>query len=95
MNPAQKRAFSDLCTLKMGWDRVVLDSEAELFADFVCHRARLDGLRKLMRRALRAKDDALVLSLNTAINTTVDKAQRLADRLGLARMEAAAMEHAR
>lgn len=93
MNPAQKRAFFDLVALEMGWKGVVLDSQVELFGDFVCLRSRLDGLRKLMRTALRKKDASLAATLNNQINSTIDRAQRLADRLRLSDKESARLEY--
>ncbi|MER8846910.1 hypothetical protein [Mesorhizobium australicum] len=95
MNPAQKRAFFDLLQLEIGWKGVVLDSEKELLGDFVCLRFRLDGLRKLMRGALRKKDAVQALSLNSQINATIAAAQKLADRLRLGDKEKAAMEYGR
>ncbi|MER9309788.1 hypothetical protein NKI51_10760 [Mesorhizobium australicum] len=93
MNPAQKRAFSDLLQLEIGWKGIVLDSEKELFGDFVCLRFRLDGLRKLMRAAFRKKDAVQALTLNSQINATIAAAQKLADRLRLGDKEKAVMEN--
>jgi hypothetical protein len=45
-----------------------------------------------MRSALRKKDAGLAVSLNSQINATVDKAQRLAAVLELHDREKAAME---
>ncbi len=92
MNPAQKREFSALVACEIGWKGYCTEAELEEFGDYVDQRARLAGLRKLMRSALRKRDAALAVSLNTAINATVDKAQRLADHLNLHDREKAAME---
>jgi hypothetical protein len=92
MNPAQKRAFSDLVALELGWKNYVTGSEVEAFGDMVCQRSRLAGLRRLMRAAIRRKDAALVVSLNGQINVTLSAAQKLADRLDLHQREKAAME---
>lgn len=81
MNPASKQAFSALLATETGWKGFVTDTELQRFADLVDLRSRIVGMRKLMRSALRAKEVAVVMSLNAQINQTVDKAHRLEDAL--------------
>jgi hypothetical protein len=95
MNMAQKREFSALVTLEIGWKGYATSADLEEFADYVDQRSRLAGLRKLMRSALRKKDASLAVSLNSQINATVDKAHRLAAHLNLHDREKAAMERDR
>jgi hypothetical protein len=92
MNMAQKREFLALVAHEIGWKGYYTETELDQLADYVDHRSRLVGLRKLMRSALRKKDAALAVSLNGQINATVDKAQRLADHLDLHDREKSAME---
>ncbi|WP_353642939.1 hypothetical protein [Mesorhizobium sp. WSM2239] len=92
MNMVQKREFSALVAPEIGWKGYCTEVELEELGDYVDHRSRLAGLRKLMRSALRKRDAALAVSLNGQINATVDKAHRLAGNLSLHDREKAAME---
>ncbi|TPN45313.1 hypothetical protein FJ976_24065 [Mesorhizobium sp. B1-1-9] len=83
MNCAQKRAFSSILVLENAWKGYATGTEKARIADYLDLRTRIDGLRKMMRAAMREKDAGMVLQLNSAINATVDKAQRLEAVLGL------------
>jgi hypothetical protein len=95
MNPAQKREFSALVAHEIGWKGYATETELEELADYVDQRSRLVGLRKLMRSALRKKDAGLIMPLNSQINATIDKAQRLASELSLHDREKSARERDR
>ncbi|SFQ17675.1 hypothetical protein SAMN03159463_05872 [Mesorhizobium sp. NFR06] len=83
MNPSQKRDFSALLALENGWKGFTTDIELQRFGDRVDLRGRILGMRRLMRSAMRSKDVATVLSLNSALNSTTAQAQRLEDALSL------------
>lgn len=95
MNSAQKRAFSSILVLENAWKGYATSTEKARIADYLDLRTRIDGLRKMMRAAMRAKDAALVISLNGQINSTVDKAQRLEDALRLHDRQKSALERQR
>ncbi len=88
MSPAAKRLFSSLVAIEMRWKRSISCAEAALLADYCDLRVRADGLRKIMRSELRKRDDvARLLAVSKEINATVGAAQRLAEKLELARRE--------
>ena len=95
MNTAQKRDFSALLALEIGWKSYATDIDRQRFGDLVDLRGRISGMRKLMRTALRSKDVATVLSLNSALNATTAQAQRLEETLQLQHRQTTAAESAR
>ncbi|PBB21134.1 hypothetical protein CK219_00400 [Mesorhizobium sp. WSM4313] len=93
MNAAQKRDFSALLALENGWKGFLTDVELQRFGDLIDLRGRILGMRRLMRSAMRAKDVGLVISLNSQINATVDKAHRLEESLRLPHKQKTAEEN--
>lgn len=95
MNTAQKRAFSSILALEKAWKGYATGTEMARVSDYLDLRTRIDGLRKMMRAAMRAKDAGLVIQLNGQINSTVDKAQRLEDTLRLHDRQKSTLERQR
>jgi hypothetical protein len=95
MNSAQKRAFSAHLALETAWKGYATGTEKARIADYLDLRTRIDGLRKMMRAAMREKDVGLAISLNGQINATVDKAQKLEDALRLHERQKSTLERQR
>ncbi|WP_141245278.1 hypothetical protein [Mesorhizobium sp. WSM4313] len=79
--------------LENGWKGFLTDVELQRFGDLIDLRGRILGMRRLMRSAMRAKDVGLVISLNSQINATVDKAHRLEESLRLPHKQKTAEEN--
>ncbi|MES0161148.1 hypothetical protein [Mesorhizobium sp. C268A] len=95
MNAAQKRAFSAILAIEKAWKGYATGVDKARFADYLDLRTRIDGLRKMMRAAMREKDVSLAISLNGQINATVDKAQRLEHALQLHDRQKSTLERQR
>ncbi|SJM33018.1 hypothetical protein BQ8482_330153 [Mesorhizobium delmotii] len=93
MNPASKREFSALVAFENKWKGHATATETKQLADLIDLRCRLDGLRKLVRSALRKKDAALTISLNREINSTLDRCQRCEAQLRLVDRENTSKEY--